>query len=103
MPKDFSLWGSLTKDYNVFTMVFTIISTFYFFKASYSNMIFLQVLIATTNTKLLNANYQLKAPITTPYILEGKKCMKVIAFIYIYSSCSKPTVTCHYNFSSFYG
>jgi hypothetical protein len=33
------------KDYKVSTMVFTIISTFYFFKASYSHMMLLQVLI----------------------------------------------------------
>jgi hypothetical protein len=33
------------KDYKVFTMVFTIILTFYFFKAFYSHMILLQVLI----------------------------------------------------------
>jgi hypothetical protein len=47
-PKDYSLWGSFTKDYNVYTMVFTIISTFYFFKDSYSHMILLQVLIQLT-------------------------------------------------------
>jgi len=36
-PKNFPLWGSLTKDYKVYTMVFSIISTwFYFFKDSYS-------------------------------------------------------------------
>jgi len=73
--KNFLLWGSFTKDYKVFTMVFTIISTFYFFETSYSHMIFLQVLIAINNTKLLNANYELKAPIITFYILEGKKWM----------------------------
>jgi len=39
--KDSLLWGSLTKDYKVSTMVFTIISTFYFFKTSYSHMILL--------------------------------------------------------------
>ncbi len=33
------------KDYKVFTMIFTIISTFYFFKASYSHMMLLQFLI----------------------------------------------------------
>jgi hypothetical protein len=53
-------------------MVLTITSTFYFFKASYSHMIFLQVLITTSNTKLLNANYEPKATISTPYILEEK-------------------------------
>ncbi len=36
------------KDYKVFTMVFTIISTFYFFKASYSHFMLLQVLIQLT-------------------------------------------------------
>jgi hypothetical protein len=36
------------KDYKVSTMVFTIISTFYFFEASYSHMILLQVLIQLT-------------------------------------------------------
>jgi hypothetical protein len=57
-------------------MVFRIIYMFYYFKASSLNMIFLQVLIETSNTKLLNANYQPKAPTTTPYILEKKKWMK---------------------------
>jgi hypothetical protein len=36
------------KDYKVSTMVFTIILTFYFFKAFYSHMILLQVLIQLT-------------------------------------------------------
>jgi hypothetical protein len=36
------------KDYKVFTVIFTIISTFYFFKASYSHMMLLQVLIQLT-------------------------------------------------------
>jgi hypothetical protein len=40
VPKDFSVWWSFTKDYKVSTMVFTIIFTFSFVKASYSNMIF---------------------------------------------------------------
>jgi hypothetical protein len=71
--KDFLLLGSFIKVYKVFTMVLTITSTFYFFKASYSRMIFLQVLIATNNTKLLNANCEPKGPISTPYIFEGKK------------------------------
>jgi hypothetical protein len=75
MYKDFPSWGSLTKDYKVFTIMFIIISTFYFFKASYSHMIFLHVLIATNNTKLLNANYEPKAPISTPYILEQKNTL----------------------------
>ncbi len=29
----------------------------------------------TTNMKLLNANYESKAPISTPYTFEGKKWM----------------------------
>ncbi len=48
MLKDSSLWGSFIKDYKVYTMVFTIIYTFYFFKDSYSQMILLQVLIQLT-------------------------------------------------------
>jgi hypothetical protein len=48
MLKDFFLCWSLTIDYKVYTMVFTIISTFYFFKYSYSHMILLQVLIQLT-------------------------------------------------------
>ncbi len=56
-------------------MIFTIIYTFYLFKASYSYMIFLQILRTTNNTKLLNANYEFKVPIITPYVLEGKKWM----------------------------
>jgi hypothetical protein len=47
-PKDSPLWGSLTEEYKVYTMVFTIISTFYFFKDSYPHMIFLHVLIQLT-------------------------------------------------------
>jgi len=47
-------------------------SHFFIFETSYSHMIFLQVLIAINNTKLLNANYEPKAPIITLYILEGK-------------------------------
>lgn len=75
VPKYSPLWGSFTKYYTIFTMVFTIISTFYFFKTSYLYIIFLQVLISICNTKLLNANYELETPITTPYILERKKWM----------------------------
>jgi len=73
--KFFLLLGSLLKDYKVFTMVCTITSTFYFFKASYSHMILLQVLMTIIKTKLLNANYEPKVPISTPYVFEGKKCM----------------------------
>jgi len=40
--------GSLTKDSKVYTMVFTIISTFYFFKDSYPHMTLLQILIQLT-------------------------------------------------------
>lgn len=64
---------SFIKDYKVFIMVFTIVFTFYFFKISYSYMILLQVLIVTKNIKLLNANYESKVPINTPYILKRKK------------------------------
>jgi hypothetical protein len=46
--KDSSLWGSFTKDYNVYTMEFTMISTFYFLKISHSYTIFLQVFIQLT-------------------------------------------------------
>jgi len=63
--KDYLLWGSFTKDYKIFIMVFKIIYTFSFFKAFYSHMIFLQVLITTNNTKLLNANYESKILITS--------------------------------------
>jgi hypothetical protein len=85
MPKVKSLLGSLTKNYKVYRMVFTTISTFNFFKDSYSHMIFLQVYILffqrflftydistsldlINNMKLLNAIYAPKAPIFTPYI-----------------------------------
>jgi hypothetical protein len=51
---------------------------------------FLQVLIATDNTKLLNANYQPKALIITPYILERKKWMKSES----HSFTSIPNVSC---------
>jgi hypothetical protein len=50
VPKDFPLlYGNDSpKYYKIFTMVFTIISTFYFFKASYSHIMLLQVLIQLT-------------------------------------------------------
>jgi len=57
--------GSLTKEYKVYTMVFTIISTY----DTSTN------LDPTKNMKLLNANYAPKAPISTLYILERKKWM----------------------------
>jgi hypothetical protein len=47
-PKDSPLWGSLIKNYKIYKMIFTIISTFYFFKDSYPHMILLQVLIQLT-------------------------------------------------------
>ncbi len=72
MYKDFPLHGSLTKDYKVFYNSVHNNLHILFFKASYSHMIFLQVLITTSNTKLLNANYEPKATISTPYILEEK-------------------------------
>jgi len=67
-------------------------------------MIFLQVLIAINNMKLLNANYELKAPSSTRYILEAKKWMNSQP----HSSTSIPYVSNQsshaiYNFSPFYG
>jgi hypothetical protein len=58
----------------------------------------------TNNMKLLNANYELKTPISTLYILEGKKWMNDQP----HSSTSIPHVSNQsssvtYNFSSFYG
>jgi hypothetical protein len=54
--------------------------------------------------KLLNANNEPKAPISTPYIFEGKKLMNSPP----HSSTSIPHVlnqssSATYNFSSFYG
>jgi hypothetical protein len=60
------------KNYTIFTMVFTIIFRFYFFKTSYLYIIFLHVLISTSNIKLLNANYEPKTLITTPCILKER-------------------------------
>jgi hypothetical protein len=83
VPKDFPLWGSLTKDYKIFKMVFTNdLHIIYIFKTSYSHIIFLQVLISTSNTKPLNANYEPKVLIITPYILEEVDEWLII-FIYI--------------------
>jgi hypothetical protein len=67
-------------------------------------MILLQVLIAISNTKVLNENYEPKAPTTTLYILEGKKWMNS----YSHSFTSIPKVSSQslcaiYNFSSSYG
>jgi hypothetical protein len=104
MPKDSPLRGSLTKDHKISTMVFTIIPTFYFFKASISHMIFLQVLIVTNNMKLLNANYEPKTPISTLYILKRKKWMNnephpSTSIPHVSNQSSNAT----YKFSSFYG
>jgi hypothetical protein len=48
ISKNSPLGGSLTKDYKIYTMIFILIFTFYFFKDSYSHMIFLQVVIQLT-------------------------------------------------------
>ncbi len=62
------------------------------------------ILDPINNMKLLNANYEPKAPISTPYIFEGKKWMNnqphsstSIPYVSNQSSCAT------YNFSSFYG
>jgi hypothetical protein len=57
----------------------------YFLKTSFSHMVCLQALITTSNTKLLNANFNSKATIITFYIFKGIKWMGLITFIYIYS------------------
>jgi len=67
-------------------------------------MIFLQILMATSNTKLLNANYEPKVPIFTPYIFERKKWMNnqphsFTSIPHVSNQSSHAT----YNFSSFYG
>jgi hypothetical protein len=63
------------KDYKIFTMVFTIISTFYFFQGFLFTYDVFTNFDPNNNMKLLNVNYEPKAPISTPYILEGKKWM----------------------------
>jgi hypothetical protein len=97
--KIFSSWKSPNKSYKVFTIIFT----FYFFKTSYSCIILLQFSITTNNTKLVNANYEPKSLISTPYIFDEKKWMNNQS----YSSTSIPHVSNQsssvtYNFSSFY-
>jgi hypothetical protein len=66
-------------------------------------MIFLQDLIATNNTKLLNANYEPKAPISIPYMLEGKKWInsQPHSFTSI-PLASNQSSHVNYNFSFFY-
>jgi hypothetical protein len=54
--------------------------------------------------KLLNADYELKAPISTPYILEKNKWMNnqshsSTSILHLSNQSSNAT----YNFSSFYG
>jgi hypothetical protein len=71
--KDSPLWGSLIKDYKIYTIIFTIISTFFFSKGFIFTYDIFISLDPTNNMKLLNANYEPKAPISTPYILERKK------------------------------
>jgi hypothetical protein len=71
-PKDSPLWGSLTKYYKVYTMVFTIISAFYFFKDSYSHMIFLQVLIQLTTWNHWMQIMSLKSSNLYPLYLKKK-------------------------------
>jgi hypothetical protein len=106
MLKDSSLWGSLTKDYNVSTMVFTIISTVFFFKASYSNMIILQVLIATSNTKLLNAIINLKLQSLPHIYLKEKSAWKLshsfTSIPHVASQMSRATTTFHPSMDRFY-
>jgi len=65
-------------------------------------MIFLQVLIKI-NMKLLNANYEPKVPISTPYIVEGKKWMNSqphssMSILHVLNQLSHATD----NFLSFY-
>ncbi len=67
-PKDFPLWGLLTKDYKVYTMVFTKISTFYF----NSHMLLLQVLIQLTTWSYWMQIMSSKVPISTLIYLKEK-------------------------------
>jgi len=53
MPKDSLLWGSLNKDYKVYTMVFTIFIQGFLFTHDISISF-----DPTNNMKLLNANYE---------------------------------------------
>jgi hypothetical protein len=67
-------------------------------------MILVQVLITIDNTKLLNTNYEPKAPIFTPNIFEGKKWMnsQQHSFTFIPHVLNRSS-SAIYNFSSFYG
>jgi len=101
MLKDSPLWGSLTKRlhngiHNNFHSLF--LQGFLF---TYDTSTSLDPI---KNMKLLNANNEPKAPISTPYIFEGKKWMNSPP----HSSTSIPHVlnqssSATYNFSSFYG
>jgi hypothetical protein len=104
MFKKFPLWGSFSKDYNVYTIVFTIISTFYFFKDSYSHLIFLQVLIQLTTWSYWMQIMSPKALIFTPCILGRKKWMNNWPHSSTYiPHVSNQSSSATYNFPSFCG
>jgi len=72
-----------------------IISTFYFFKASYSHMIFLQVLIQLTTwnywMQIMNQKFQ-----SLPLIYSKERSGWIINHIHLhYSQCIKPIIKCH--------
>jgi len=91
------------KNCKVFTMVFTIISTFYFCKASYSHMILLQVLIQLTTW-----NYWMQIMIQKlqflPFIYLEEKNGWIVNHIHLHLfHISNQSTHAIHNFSSFYG
>ncbi len=72
-----------------------IISTFYFFKTSYSHMIFLQVLIQLTIWKycmqIMNQKFH-----PLPLIYSKERSGWIVNHIHLhYSQCIKPIIKCH--------
>jgi hypothetical protein len=103
VPKNSPLWGSLHQKTIKFSYWYSQSSPHLFFQGILFTYDASTSLDPTNNMKLLNANYEPKAPISTPYILEGKKWMnnqpRSSTTIPHMSNQSSSAI---YNFSSFY-
>jgi hypothetical protein len=78
-PKDSPLWGSLTKDYKVYTMVFTIFLQGFLFTYDTSTSF-----DPTNNMKLLNANYEPQKIQSLPLIYLKERSGWIINHIHLH-------------------
>jgi hypothetical protein len=94
---------SSPKDCKVCTMVFIIISTFYFFKASYSHMMLLQMLIQLTIWNYWMQNMRPKTPI---YLKERSGWMFNHIHLHLFpmyqTNHQMPPITFHPSMDRFY-